>query len=177
MQRRRVLAGLVIGWALGFVWFATSLPQPLAGGTSDGIVVLTGGEGRIGRGLDRLRAGAAKRMLVSGVDHEVKPVEFAVEYKVEPALMACCITLGYRSVDTRSNAQETAQWIARQHFTSVRLVTTDWHMRRAAFELRQVVPASVKVLEDAVPSHPTWRALLLEYHKLIARRISALWGA
>ena len=37
---------------------------------------------------------------------------FAAEYKVSPELMACCVTLGFQSVDTRSNARETAAWKA-----------------------------------------------------------------
>ncbi len=66
--------------------------------------------------------------------------------------MACCVTLGFQSVDTRSNAAETARWIADNKFRSVRLVTTDWHMRRAAGELSAALPGDVELIRDAVPS-------------------------
>lgn len=173
---RRLLSILLLAYVLGFAWFAVMLPQPKNGGKTDAVVVLTGGGGRISRGLEALNKGWARKMLVSGVDREVRPHEFALQYKVPEPLMACCVTLGFDSVDTRTNADETARWIARNKMKSVRLVTTDWHMRRADYELRRIVPAGVTVIRDAVSSRPTLRTLFLEYHKLIARRISALWG-
>lgn len=174
---RRITSLLLIAWVLGFVGFAVALPQPLAPGRSDGVIVLTGGPGRIARGLSLIRAHTADKMLVSGVDREVRPKEFAAEYAVEPALMTCCITLGFDSVDTRSNASEAARWIAANRLRMVRLVTSDWHMRRAAFELRRTLPAGVTISTDAVRSHPSLGTLFLEYHKLIARYVSRLWGA
>lgn len=172
---RRTLSLLVLLWMLGFLWFAIFLPQPVADAKTDGIVVPTGGGGRIDRGLELLRHGQARAMLVSGVDREVRPREFAAEYGVSAKLMKCCITLGFESVDTRSNGLESARWIADRKFTSVRLVTTDWHMRRAAFELEQAIPNGVTVLHDAVPSQPSFRILFLEYNKLLARLVSSLW--
>lgn len=173
---RRLLALLLIVWALGFAGFAAFQPQPApmtpaSAVKVDGIIVLTGGEGRIARGLDLLRAGIAPRMLISGVDPEVRSGEFAAEYKVSAGLLACCITLGYESVDTRSNARESAQWIARNHLRRVRLVTSDWHMRRAAWELRQTIPADVELTEDAVPTRPSLGILFAEYSKFILRRL------
>ena len=48
---RRSLAMLVLVWLLGFGWFALVLPLPHGGSKSDAVVVFTGGEGRIPRGL------------------------------------------------------------------------------------------------------------------------------
>jgi hypothetical protein len=96
---RRLTSLALIVWALGFVWFAIALPLPASAQKTDVVVVPTGGEGRINRGLETLRRGWAKRMLVSGVDREVRPQEFAAHYRVEPGLMACCVTLGFESVD------------------------------------------------------------------------------
>lgn len=174
---KRLISILLLAWALGFIWFAVALPQPAAAGKSDAAVVLTGGKGRIDRGLEALQRGWTERLLVSGVGREVKPHEFAAEYKVNSGLMACCVTLGYEAVDTRSNAKETAAWIARHKARSLRLVTSDWHMRRAAMELRAAAPAGVTIYEDAVPTQPSLRILFIEYHKLLARWLArALWG-
>jgi hypothetical protein len=115
-------------------------------------------------------------MLVSGVYEQVKPAEFRAQFKVPRKLMECCITLGFEAVDTRSNARESARWIARNHMKSVRMITTDWHMRRAAFELDQMKPPGVTIVRDAVPSNPGWRTLFIEYHKYLARRAAQLWG-
>ena len=173
---RRAASMLLLAWLVGFVWFAVWLPQPHAGGRSDGVVVLTGGSGRIDRGLEALNRGWARRMLVSGVDREVLASEFEAEYKVPAAVMSCCVTLGFQSVDTRSNARETARWVAANRFRSVRLVTTDWHMRRAVIELEGSLPDTIVLIRDAVPSRPTFRILFLEYHKLLASGAARMVG-
>lgn len=166
---RRLLSLGILAWLLGFLWFALFLPRAAGDQRTDGVIALTGGNGRIARGLDVLRAHQAGRMLVSGVDSQVGPAQFAARYGVAPTLFACCLTLGYDAVDTRSNAHESAQWIARYKIRSVRLVTTDWHMRRAAFDLTVAAPKGLVIVEDAVPSHPSMRALFIEYHKYLAR--------
>lgn len=174
---RRIGSALLLVWMLGFLWFAWFLPQPASDATqTDGIVVLTGGGGRIPRALAVLNAGKAKALLVSGVDRQVRPGEFAAEYKVDRAQLDCCITLGFDSVDTRSNAKEAAQWIAQHKIRSVRLVTTDWHMRRATFDLWVVAPKGLVIVRDAVPSRPSFKILFLEYNKLLARMVAWLAG-
>lgn len=173
---RRIIAACAIIWFIGFAWFTIALPGPLAKGASEVIIVPTGAAGRIERGLEVLAKGEAKEMLVTGVDREVKPAEFAAQFKVPIGTMDCCITLGTKAVDTKGNAAETAEWIAQRGVKKLRLVTTDWHMRRARNELESMVPASVEIVEDAVPSEPSLRILFLEYHKYGASRLARLWG-
>lgn len=164
----RIGAAALILWALGFLWFAVALPGPAGAVRTDAVIVPTGGAGRIERGLEVLRERQARALLVTGVDPEVKPAEFAAEFDVPMALMDCCVSLGFAAVDTRSNATETARWVERRKIRSLRLVTTDWHMRRAAGELARTLPEGVEVVQDAVPSRPSLRSLVLEYHKLLA---------
>jgi uncharacterized SAM-binding protein YcdF (DUF218 family) len=172
---RRTVALLVLAWLLGFGWFALALPLAQGGGKSDAVVVLTGGGGRIQRGLAALETGWAPRLFVSGVDREVRPREFAAEYRVPTRLMTCCVALGFQSFDTRSNAEEVADWLAKNKRKSVRLVTSDWHMRRAALELERRLPEGFPIIRDAVPTQPTFRILFLEYHKLLAAYVYGLW--
>lgn len=172
---RRLASLAVLIWLFGFMWFAIALPEPRGSGKSDAAVVLTGSEGRIARGLEAVRKGWSRKLLVSGVDKDVKPREFAAEYDVSAATMKCCVALDYESYDTRSNALEASRWLARHELRSVRLITTDWHMRRAAFELDEAKPAGVSVIHDSVASEPSFQILFLEYHKLLARRLSQLW--
>ncbi|WP_066527048.1 YdcF family protein [Erythrobacter sp. CCH5-A1] len=171
---RRAISLAVLLWALGFLWFVVFLPRPSQGVKTDAVIVPTGGPGRIARGLAVLDRGLAKKMLVSGVDKEVRPQEFAAQFGVSPRTMACCVTLGFAAVDTRSNAAETAKWVAQNEVRSLRLVTTDWHMRRAAGELDRTLPEFVTVVRDAVPSQPDLGTLFLEYHKLIASRAAGM---
>jgi uncharacterized SAM-binding protein YcdF (DUF218 family) len=171
----RFLAALLLVYMLGFLWFAGDLPEPVAPSVrTDAIVVPTGGGGRIERGLAVLRAHSAKKLFVSGVDREVRPREFEAEYRVTPAEMDCCVVLGFAALDTRGNALETASWIESGHFDSLRLVTSDWHMRRSVGELGEVLPPNVNVIEDAVPTRPSLGMLFLEYNKLLASWLGRL---
>ena len=65
-----------------------------------------------------------------------------------------------------------AQWLKENDFRSVRLVTTDWHMARASTEFSETLPPEIRVVEDAVSSHPNLATLFLEYNKLLAAAIS-----
>ncbi|MCU0948221.1 MAG: YdcF family protein [Porphyrobacter sp.] len=173
----RALALAFLGWATGFLWFVLALPGPAPDGArSDAVIVPTGGAGRIARGLAVLDEGLADKLLVSGVDPEVRASEFAAEFDVSEQRMACCVTLGFAAVDTRSNAQETAKWVAQNDIGSLRLVTSDWHMRRAAGELDRALPRQVNVIRDAVPTEGDFGVLLLEYNKLLASRAASLAG-
>jgi uncharacterized SAM-binding protein YcdF (DUF218 family) len=165
---RRIFAIIVIFWLIGFVLFSVTLPQPVDEGKTDAVVVPTGSGGRIARGLEILRHGQARKMLVTGVDPEVKPKEFAVEFHVEPQLMQCCVTLGAQAADTRGNALEAAEWVHAEKVHSLRLVTSDWHMRRAELELMRELPGDIELIDDAVPTKPTLRILFLEYNKFLA---------
>jgi len=174
----RLLSLLALGWCLGFAAFMLLLPAPLDGSTTDAIVVPTGGPGRIERGLALLEAHQGKRMLVTGVGAGVRPADLTRAYRVEPALMRCCVDLGRRAVDTRSNAEETADWVAAHRYGSVRLVSSDWHLPRARMELAAALGARpgprIVIMADGVPGEPRLATLVNEYNKLLLRRI-ALW--
>ena len=169
---KRALSLLVIGWCLGFALFAVALPGPAGAARTDGIVVLTGGPGRIPRGLALLEARRAKRLLISGVDRTVRPHELALEVDAPSALFDCCVDLGREAVDTRSNGDETARWVRRLGYRSVRLVTTDYHMRRARFELATALGPEVAIVTDAVASEQALGSLVTEYNKYLLRRLS-----
>lgn len=188
---RRILGVVALLWVGGFALFLLRLPAPLDGRHTDAIVVLTGGPGRIDRGIDLLRAHAAGRMLISGVAPQVRPIELAVEYRSAPALFKCCIDLGHEAVDTRSNADETARWVRAHHYRTVRLVTSDWHLARARLELVHALAdddpgdddddgnesdGAVTVLGDGVPSSPRYGTLIVEYNKLLLRQAALLVG-
>ena len=166
---RRIIAFALLLWSLGFGAFAVSLSGPAGKDYSDAVVVLTGGKGRIERGLDVLEAHQAARMLVSGVDPSVRVAELAKLQGAPPALFKCCVDLGKEAVDTRTNADEAARWLAKRGYKSVRLVTTDWHMPRARLELRRAVGGDVTVIGDSVESAPGLLVLVREYNKFWVR--------
>ena len=171
----RILSFPVLLYVLGYALFAVLLPRPAGDRQTDAIVVLTGGPNRIERGLDLLERERAKRMLVSGVARTVRPGELAAQYGHE-RLFECCVDLGRESVDTRSNAEEVARWAKRRNVASLRLVTTDWHMPRARFELDRRLPDEVEIVADAVESRPRFRQLFTEYNKYLLRRAAVVVG-
>lgn len=174
---RRLIALVFLVWFLGLVWFAIFLPRPAPDDVkTDAIVVLTGASGRFQRGLDLLKAERAQRLLVSGVDPSVRRPELEAALAVPRHLSRCCIDLDKASVDTISNARETARWITAHRYRSVRLVTSDWHMRRARLELEHSLPGQVRIVSDAVPSTFSLTQLFKEYNKLVARFLTLELG-
>jgi uncharacterized SAM-binding protein YcdF (DUF218 family) len=115
-------------------------------------------------------------MLISGVDRSVRPVELAERYDKEQDLFECCVDLGREAVDTRSNAEETSRWLKKQKFKTVRLVTTDWHMPRAGFELARQAGEKVEFYPDAIESRPRFVTLFTEYNKFLLRRAAVVVG-
>lgn len=173
---RRILALLLIVWLMGLAWFAIALPGRSNVPKTDGIVVLTGAPGRFQRGVELMEQGRAKRMLVSGVNPQVRKGEFIIAQHAPAKLVDCCIDLGREAVDTVSNAEETAAWVRKHNYTTIRLVTTDWHMYRARFEIERALGPGVTVIPEGVRSQPGFVTLFTEYHKYILRRAAVLVG-
>lgn len=169
---RRTLSILFILWTLGLTVFTFTLPGPLDDSRTDGAIVLTGGPKRVARGLEIMADHQAKRLLISGVDRQVKPHELAVTYGYPKSLFDCCIDLDRDSFDTRTNAEESAKWIKRRGYRSIRLITSDWHMRRAILELQRLTGKSVKIRPDAIRTSPDMTALVLEYNKTLWRLLT-----
>jgi len=172
----RIASLLLLFYALGFVLFAFTLgkPAPANARTTDAAVVLTGGSGRLEHAIDVLRQGKAQRLLVAGADPSVTKRDLAVRIPGSANLLKCCVDLGSESVDTRSNAEEAGRWLVKHNFRSLRLITSDWHMRRARYEFRKVLRDKYLIVPDAVRTEPSFLTLFGEYNKYVLRRI-AVW--
>jgi uncharacterized SAM-binding protein YcdF (DUF218 family) len=173
----RLAALLVLLYALGFVLFAFTLGKPAAANAAatDAAIVLTGGPGRIEHAVDVVREHKAKRLLVAGVDPSVTKPDLARRIPGSRSWLGCCVDLGSESVDTRSNAEEAGRWLARRNYKSVRLITSDWHMRRARYEFEKVLGSKYALTTDAVRTEPSFVTLFAEYNKYLLRRI-AVWA-
>jgi uncharacterized SAM-binding protein YcdF (DUF218 family) len=173
----RALSLLLLLYAIGFVVFAFTLGKPAAANAqpTDAAVVLTGASGRIEHAMDVVRHGKAKRLLIAGADPSVTKRDLAQRIHGSGPLLKCCVDLGSESVDTRSNAEEAGRWLAKHQFHSVRLITSDWHMRRARYEFRKVLKGKYEILPDAVRTEPSFLTLFGEYNKYVLRRI-AVWA-
>jgi uncharacterized SAM-binding protein YcdF (DUF218 family) len=142
---RGVLSALVVGgalWTGGLVWFVGQVPRALPAIETpfEAIVVLTGGVGRLEEGLALLRANPGAKLFVSGVYRGLDVAEILRMDREAPEALACCVELGHDAIDTRGNARETALWVRRHGFTSLLLVTANYHMPRSQLEFRTVLP-------------------------------------
>jgi uncharacterized SAM-binding protein YcdF (DUF218 family) len=171
----RAISLLALIYALGFIFFAFTLGKPAPSATTDAAVVLTGGSGRIEHAVEVLREGKAKRLLVAGADPSVTKSDIARRLgKGSGKLIDCCVDLGSESVDTRSNAEEAHRWLDQHSFQSLRLITSDWHMRRASYEFEKELGHKYRLITDGVSTEPSFLTLFSEYNKYLLRRV-AVW--
>jgi len=146
-----ILTLLFLLWLGGLAWFAQSIPDEVSDPTSatDAIVVLTGGSLRVQSGIALLNAGKAKKLFVSGVNHGTDmPALLRAEHQSTDKV-PCCIALGYDADNTFGNAQETAAWMRREGFHSLRLVTASYHMPRSLLEFSRAMP-DVRIIPHPV---------------------------
>lgn len=190
MRIRRALVLVLLGlavlaaWSAGLVIFVGYIPRAPAADTeaTDAIVVLTGGSERLAEGVRLLGLGIAKKLFVSGVHADVDLVQLVASLPAGTAApteaqLACCVVLGYAAGNTLGNARETAEWMAAQGYSSLRLVTANYHMPRSLLEFRQALPGVTVVPHPVFPPQVMreewWRwpgtaALMVsEYHKFL----------
>lgn len=158
-----LLAPLLLGalvWLGGLVWFAETIPREggtgaIAGGsgagTTDAIIVLTGGSDRIATGIDLLDRGLARKLLISGVSPGVEMADVLRAASIPEGGRSCCVVLGYAAGNTIGNAAEAAAWMRAEGYRSLRLVTANYHMRRSLLEFRMTMPEFRIVQHPVVP--------------------------
>jgi uncharacterized SAM-binding protein YcdF (DUF218 family) len=180
-----VLAALA--WAAGLFVFIAELPEPAAGTppAADGVVVFTGGGGeRVAAAMALLNEGAAKRLLISGVNPTVTRPEIAELWPGDDALFDCCVDLGLQAQSTTGNASELDAWMRSNGFSSLILVTSEFHMPRALAEARDRLPdvtitpyavVSGLIGPDGRPaSFAEWRRVGAEYTKFLLTRVKTM---
>lgn len=151
----------IASWAGGFLLYVKNISQtrneiftetPEINTRTQAIVVLTGGSERIKHAIFLLNLGYADKLFISGVDKEVKLNELLVLNGFSEAVkqnLSNRIELGYSAIDTIDNAVETADWARKNNITSIRLVTSNYHMKRALLEIHDQLPA-VKIIPHSV---------------------------
>lgn len=152
-----ILAVLSVLVGLQFVLFRARIPppDPLARlARFDGVVVFTGGPGRIAHGLALLKSGHTRQLLVSGVHARVGPDTFARTFRVDADLIACCITLDHAARNTVGNAREAVKWAERLRLARVGVVSAAWHLPRSMLEVerqRRALGIDTRFVPLAVP--------------------------
>ena len=164
----------LLAFVSGFAYFTVQVPkqQGAAGARADGIVVLTGGASRITDAVQLLRAGNAERLLISGVNPGTTRQDLRRRIRNSKALFDCCIDIG-RSAEAKA-------WAKDLHFTSIIVVTSNYHLPRSLSEFAHAMPDITLVPYPVVPEAfrekawwrdpETWRMLFVEYLKFIASK-------
>lgn len=172
------VVGIVV-LAFGFFWFVWQVPAEEVNlqTNADGIVVLTGAATRIPDALELLNARHGKRLLITGVHRTTSAKEISRLMPLNQQVFTCCVDLDRSALNTLGNALETRRWARERGFTSLIVVTSNWHMPRAMAELSHQLPDATlipyPVLSEKIKSS-AWltdpeilRLLVSEYLKYV----------
>jgi uncharacterized SAM-binding protein YcdF (DUF218 family) len=127
---------MMVAGFFAFTAHVSGMLQPATISKADAIVVLTGGQDRLPPAINLLLNGAAKKLLIAGVNPDTPKRDIMSAYAVPSGIAECCIDLDQVSKNTIGNAQETVKWLRANGFNSVILVTSNYHMPRASSELQ-----------------------------------------
>lgn len=178
-----VAAGVIIALFLEFA--ASSRGYGTAVSGADAIVVLTGGRGRTDEGLALLRKGRGRVLILSGVhqDADLDSIFLNRVNRVEKER----IVLEKRSRSTYENAVEVRKILSDRGLSSMVLMTSGYHMKRAHYTFSMVMPTGVRIEAYSVSSpnfdETRWwegggvgllAAEFVKYYWYMAR--FALWG-
>lgn len=175
--------GLAILWVLALASFTLTIlfmtPQ-LPTQKTQGIVVLTGGADRVQTALILFQDRMADELFISGVHKTTRLADILAAAKIPERSVPCCITLGFGALDTVGNANETAAWVHDHHIQTLRLVTANYHMPRAAIEMRRALPDVQIILHpvqakifDTSPKAGI-KLILTEFHKTVVAAVRLL---
>lgn len=160
-------------WLGGLISFYEKIPNTESElKKADAIIVLTGGKGRIAAGTEMLKQQLSYRMLISGVHEDTRMNEIVKNIDFGS------ITLGNKARTTKGNALESKQWIEKNNFKSIILVTSNYHMPRSLSIFEREFPEleiqAAPVFPDEFSKQNFWKdrnsayLILSEYIKYLA---------
>ena len=103
----------------------------------DSIVVLTGDKFRISKGMEILSNGIGEKLLLSGVNKNIKLTNIMNEFPKYKNFFDCCVEIENISSNTFENSRETFLWLEKNKYNSVLIVSSDYHMPRAKLEFEK----------------------------------------
>ena len=109
----------------------------------DGIVVATGGQARLEEGLQLLAKKTAPLLLLTGVGEGITKQMIAQSLVLtgdQDKILSCCVTLEFQALDTPGNAIAAKNWSQTNDIQTLLLVTSDYHMPRAALKFTTAMP-------------------------------------
>ncbi|GAB2186524.1 YdcF family protein [Roseibium sp. LAB1] len=178
-----VVTALVVGTIGQFATFAQKVATARvpASANADAIVVLTGGHARVNEAIRLLEEGRANRLLISGVHPGTTREQLAAVTASTMPLEKNSVDLDRVALNTAGNAVETANWVKKNGFSSLLVVTSAYHLPRAKVELAGALPNVALIaypvfskdlkLDSWYREPATMRLLMREYVKYILARL------
>ena len=146
----------------------------------DGIVVLTGDQYRIAKGIELLKNYPDKKLLISGVNKNINAIDIMKKFPNYMNLFECCIDIGKDAKNTFENIIETIKWMKSNEFTSIIIVTSDYHLPRVKLEINRFIDNQEIFYEvvknDETDSIQRLKKITLEYIKYIRTFLSIKIG-
>ncbi len=131
----------IIGlWLVGLCLFAYTINHyPVDTKThTQAIVVLTGGRNRISEAVKLLNQGLADKLFISGVEKNTSLQDISDSQDI--SMPEKNVALEKKSTNTVENAIQTQAWLDKNHITSIRLVTSNYHLPRSIQEFQYQNP-------------------------------------
>lgn len=138
----------------------------------DAVVVLTGDDKRIEHGISIFETQQISHIYISGV-HEKFSRNNLQSYR------RCCFVFGYQANDTRGNVIEVHDWLKKNNFRRIALVTSDYHMPRALSMFEKAmsphisiypIPTHYGTLASILKKPRQFKVVFLEFHKYMLYR-------
>lgn len=142
---------------------------------TDAVMVFTGSAERIIQGYNLYLKGKSDRVMISGYDYPEEASQPMIK-KLARKIKKNKIFIDLKARNTIENAENGAEWAIKNHVKSILLVTAEGHMPRAYFELRRLLPESVKIYTQAVPGDVNSEGVDTESRRLICRLYETATG-
>ena len=140
---------LIFSWLAGLCFFAYTINHFHTDNSThtQAIVVLTGGRNRISEAVKLLNQGLADKLFISGVEKNTSLQD--ISHSQDIALPEKKVSLEKKSTNTIENAIQTQAWLKKNNISSIRLVTSNYHLPRSIQEFQyqnadlQIIPHPV----------------------------------
>ena len=128
----------------------------------EGVAVLTGGKGRIAKGIELFENTPNSYLIISGVDKSIKNIEVLSKELLENNK----VFIDKKSETTIDNAEEIINWAYKKSITNIKIITSDYHMPRSILILNKK-SKNLKFFADPVTSDISVRENLFNNFQLL----------
>jgi uncharacterized SAM-binding protein YcdF (DUF218 family) len=172
---RLLLSLIVLTWIGGFFYFKEATKDfTLESKTiTDAIVVFGGNKNGLYVGAQLLRLGYAPLVYITGKKPAEEYNNFLKSQKLVPEQFIFDVSFA----GDNDFAKETATFLKKYHFDTIRLVVSADQMPRALIEVRALIPASALVIPHPISrKNNDYNALFIEYNKLLLTYLYNYFG-